>query len=211
MDYFFWYLFVDRSKRKRRTNKRSSGIAAKRRNFQFNQEKNVPEDQNEAESEEEPSENHVPNTAFTEGGSTQDSSLEENGNVLQAVWVQSHLWNRRLMSSWLQAGSCAACSRWPCFGRRVGLDDPQRSLPTRTILWFCGSVFVCVCERERWDKMSRFLMKFVWETVKRSAFRRKIKFCLFKCLRKESHSHQQPVVWVRLWTKNGWMLPCRAT
>ena len=29
--------------------------------------------------------------------------------------------------------------RWPCFGRRVGLDDPQRSLPTPTILWFCDS------------------------------------------------------------------------
>ena len=34
--------------------------------------------------------------------------------------------------------SCAACCRWPCFSRRVGLDDPQRSLPTPTILWFCG-------------------------------------------------------------------------
>ena len=33
--------------------------------------------------------------------------------------------------------SCATCCRWPCFGRRVGLDDPQRSLPTPTILWFC--------------------------------------------------------------------------
>ena len=52
--------------------------------------------------------------------------------------------------------SCAACCRWPCFGRRVGLDDPQRSLPTPTILWFCGSVFVCVCERKGWDKMSRY-------------------------------------------------------
>ena len=31
--------------------------------------------------------------------------------------------------------SCAACCRWPCFGRRVGLDDPQSSLPTPTILW----------------------------------------------------------------------------
>ena len=32
--------------------------------------------------------------------------------------------------------SCAACCRWPCFGRRVGLDDPQWSLPTpTTILW----------------------------------------------------------------------------
>ena len=36
--------------------------------------------------------------------------------------------------------SCAACCRWPCLGRRVGLDDPQRSLPTPTILWFCDSV-----------------------------------------------------------------------
>ena len=33
--------------------------------------------------------------------------------------------------------SCAACSGWPCFGRRAGLGDPQRSLPTPTILWFC--------------------------------------------------------------------------
>ena len=36
--------------------------------------------------------------------------------------------------------SCAAYCRWLCFGRRVGLDDPQRSLPTPTILWFCDSV-----------------------------------------------------------------------
>ena len=34
--------------------------------------------------------------------------------------------------------SCAACCRWPCFSRGVGLDDPQRSLPTPTILWFCA-------------------------------------------------------------------------
>ena len=38
--------------------------------------------------------------------------------------------------------SCAACCRWPCFIRGVVLDDPQRSLPTPTILWFCGSVIV---------------------------------------------------------------------
>ena len=37
--------------------------------------------------------------------------------------------------SWTR--SCAACCRWPCFGRGVGLDDPQRSLPTLNILWFC--------------------------------------------------------------------------
>ena len=33
--------------------------------------------------------------------------------------------------------SYATCCRWPCFGRGVGLDDPQRSLPTPNILWFC--------------------------------------------------------------------------
>ena len=33
--------------------------------------------------------------------------------------------------------SCAACCRWTCFGRGFGLDDPQRSLPTPNILWFC--------------------------------------------------------------------------
>ena len=38
--------------------------------------------------------------------------------------------------------SCAACCRWPCSSRRVGLDDPQRSLPTPTILWFCDSVIL---------------------------------------------------------------------
>ena len=36
--------------------------------------------------------------------------------------------------------SCAACSRWPCFDRGVGLHDPQRFLPTPNILWFCEKV-----------------------------------------------------------------------
>ena len=34
--------------------------------------------------------------------------------------------------------SCAAYCRWSCFGRGIGLADPQRSLPTPTILWFCN-------------------------------------------------------------------------
>ena len=42
--------------------------------------------------------------------------------------------------------SCAAYCRWPCFGRGVGLDDPQRSLPTPTILWFCDSVILWFCD-----------------------------------------------------------------
>ena len=42
--------------------------------------------------------------------------------------------------------SCAACCRWPFFGRKVGLDDPQRSLPTPTILWFCDTAAKAVLE-----------------------------------------------------------------
>ena len=41
-----------------------------------------------------------------------------------------------IQNLWMR--SCATCSRWPCFGRVFGLDDPQRSLPTPTILWFCN-------------------------------------------------------------------------
>ena len=40
--------------------------------------------------------------------------------------------------AWTQS-STTYC-RWPCFGRRVGLDDPQSSLPTPTMLWFWDSV-----------------------------------------------------------------------
>ncbi|XP_074941848.1 ATPase family AAA domain-containing protein 2 isoform X2 [Phalacrocorax aristotelis] len=73
----------DKSKRKRRKNKGSLGIATKRRNFQFNKENTVPEDQNEVESDEEPPVKHVANTDRTEVESIQDSSVEENENVLQ--------------------------------------------------------------------------------------------------------------------------------
>ena len=36
--------------------------------------------------------------------------------------------------------SCTACSGWPCFGRGVGLGDPQRALPTLTSLRFCDCI-----------------------------------------------------------------------
>uniref|UniRef100_A0A8C3JSZ0 Bromo domain-containing protein n=1 Tax=Calidris pygmaea TaxID=425635 RepID=A0A8C3JSZ0_9CHAR len=71
------------SKRKRKKNKGSSSIAIKRRNFQFNKENKVPEEQNEVESDEESPEKHVSNTVRTEVEPTQDSSMEENENVLQ--------------------------------------------------------------------------------------------------------------------------------
>ncbi|XP_072708035.1 ATPase family AAA domain-containing protein 2 isoform X2 [Ciconia boyciana] len=73
----------DMSKRKRRKNKGSSSIATKRRNFQFNKENKVPEDQNEGGSDEESPEKHVSNMNRTDVESAQDSSMEENENVLQ--------------------------------------------------------------------------------------------------------------------------------
>ncbi|NXJ93769.1 ATAD2 protein, partial [Corythaixoides concolor] len=69
--------------KKRRKSKGSSSIATKRRNFQFNKENKVPEDQNEVESDEESPEKHVSNMDRTEVESTQDSSMEENENILQ--------------------------------------------------------------------------------------------------------------------------------
>ncbi|NWX04665.1 ATAD2 protein, partial [Caloenas nicobarica] len=71
------------SKRKRRKNKVSSIIAAKRKNFQFNKENKVPEDQNEVESDEDCPEKHVSNMDRTEAESTRDSSMEENENIPQ--------------------------------------------------------------------------------------------------------------------------------
>ena len=54
------------------------------------------------------------------------------------LWILL-LW-RHSRPAW--ARSCAACCRWPCFSRGVGLDDPQRSLPTTNILWFCDSAIL---------------------------------------------------------------------
>ena len=63
--------------------------------------------------------------------------LTEPWNRLPREVVESPLW-RYSRPAWTR--SSAACCRWPCFGRRIELDDPQRSLPTPTILWFCDSV-----------------------------------------------------------------------
>uniref|UniRef100_A0A672TZI0 ATPase family AAA domain-containing protein 2 n=1 Tax=Strigops habroptila TaxID=2489341 RepID=A0A672TZI0_STRHB len=72
------------AKKKRRKNKVHSNIATKRMNFQFNKENKVPEEQNELESDEELETGRpVSNTDRNEGESTQDSSMDENENVLQ--------------------------------------------------------------------------------------------------------------------------------
>ncbi|NXS63353.1 ATAD2 protein, partial [Brachypteracias leptosomus] len=69
--------------KKRRKSKDSSSITTKRRNFQFNKENKVPEDQNELESDDESLEKRVSNADRAEVESTQDCSMEENENVLQ--------------------------------------------------------------------------------------------------------------------------------
>jgi len=52
------------------------------------------------------------------------------GGCQEGLWILL-LW-RYSRPTWTR--SCAACCRRPCFGRGAGLDDPQRSLPTPTIL-----------------------------------------------------------------------------
>jgi len=58
--------------------------------------------------------------------------------------------------------SCAACCRRPCFGRGVGLDDPQRSLPTPNILWFYDSV---ISTGDEWGHLCH-VQEAAWSTTK---------------------------------------------
>jgi len=92
---------------------------------------------------------------------TEQGAMGTNWSIGSSVWTwgrTSSLWGwrstgtgcpERLWSfllwrysrpAWTR--SCAACCRWHCFSRRVGLDDPQRSLPTHSILWFCDFVIL---------------------------------------------------------------------
>ncbi|XP_065524978.1 ATPase family AAA domain-containing protein 2 isoform X2 [Lathamus discolor] len=69
---------------RKRKRKMHSNITNKRISFQFNKENKVPEEQNEVESDEELETGRpVSTTDYNEGESTQDSSMEENENVLQ--------------------------------------------------------------------------------------------------------------------------------
>ena len=76
-------------------------------------------------------------SVWTWGGTSSLWGWRSTGTVCPGRWWSLILW-RYSRPAW--TSSCAACCRWPCFGRRVGLDDPQRSLPTSTILLFCDSV-----------------------------------------------------------------------
>jgi len=86
---------------------------------------------------------------------TGQGAMGTNWRIGSSIWT----WGRTSLWGWRSTGtgcpgmlwspllwrysrpawtrSCAACCRWPCFGRAVGLDDPQRSLPTPNVLCFC--------------------------------------------------------------------------
>lgn len=81
-------------------------------------------------------------------------SLGGNGHKLKAggsVSTEKHFFTvrmtdtgypGRLWSPWRCSEAIwdkvwAICSQWPCFSREVGQDNPQRSLPTSAIVWFC--------------------------------------------------------------------------
>ena len=76
-----------------------------------------------------------PNSEMKETGIKWLRDTHSNKNYFCPEGLWSLLLWRYSRPVWTR--SCAACCRWPCFGRRVGLDDPQTSLPTPAILWFC--------------------------------------------------------------------------
>ena len=81
-------------------------------------------------------------------------------------------------------GPVQAFCRWPCFGRRVGLDDPQRSLPTPTILWLCDSVKESL-RNHVFSRLIRAELNIIFELHYKHTFctHSKIHFvCFLKCL-----------------------------
>ena len=73
-------------------------------------------------------------SSWTWGRTSSLLGWRSTGTGCPGRWWILPLW-RYSRPTWTR--SCAACCRWPCFDKGVGLDDPQRSLPTPTILWFC--------------------------------------------------------------------------
>ena len=54
-----------------------------------------------------------------------------------------HLW-RYSKPGWTTCPvALAACCRWPCFSRGVGVDDLERSYPS-SMMWFCEQAKNCV-------------------------------------------------------------------
>ena len=73
-------------------------------------------------------------SVWTRGRTSSLWGWRSPGTGCPGRWWSLLLWSY-LRPAWTR--SSAACCRWPCFSRRVGLDGPQRSLRIPTILWFC--------------------------------------------------------------------------
>ena len=76
----------------------------------------------------------IGSSIWTWGRTSSPWGWRSTGTGCPGRWWSLLLW-RYSRPAWTRS-STTYC-RGPCFGRRVGLDDPQRSLPTPTILWFC--------------------------------------------------------------------------
>jgi len=73
--------------------------------------------------------------------------MEHWNRFPKRLWILL-LW-RYSRPAWTR--SSAACCRRPCFGRVIGLDDPQRSLQPQT---FCDSVITAVIVATRRVQLS---------------------------------------------------------
>lgn len=62
------------------------------------------------------------------------------------LWEHSNTWTGCPERLWSHTESTpywkwAACSRWLCLSRKIGLVDLKSCLPTSTLLWSCGVQF----------------------------------------------------------------------
>ena len=110
---------------------------------------------------------------------TGQGAMDTNWSIESSVWIwrrtslqlgrrstgtgcPGRLWSlplwRYSRPAWTR--SYAACCRWPCFVREVGLDGPQRCLPTPTILWRSLKV-----SKRRFGRESHIMLyACMWET-----------------------------------------------
>ena len=135
---------------------------------------------------------------FCKSPATGQGAMGTNWSIESSVWTwgrTSCLWGwwstgtgcpERLWSlllwrysrpAWTR--SCAACCRWPCFGRRVGLDDPQRSLPTPTILWFYDSVIGKMSLLKEWWDIGTGCPREVVESPSLKVFKKHVDVALW--------------------------------
>ena len=75
---------------------------------------------------------HGGTLAWVSAGEVARKSVTEHWNRLPREVMESP--SLEIFKTFLEK-SCAMWSKLPCFGRGIGVDDAQRSLPTPTILW----------------------------------------------------------------------------